>query len=523
MDRLIVLTGLAVLLLGTACNRTPLGGHSHGGGDHAHGEEKAKSTQFTVWSERYEVFAEHALPIAGELVQFVTHVTDLTTLEPRREGPVKFILKAKDSPPLEHLQAGPDRAGIYLPRIVFPKAGDYELSLLIPTGGDNVTVSLPTVTVFASNEEVDAAELPEAPDGISFLKEQQWKILTRSEPARKQVVTEDIRLLGTVSPKPGSMGSVSPPVAGRLILPEGKLLPIPGQKVEMGETLILLEPSFSDQAIRLLEIEAEAVQRQAAFDQAKLNLQRVKALAKDNAKSPRELQEAEFAFKSSEAAYEASVALQSTYNKLSSPEGKNQDSHLDRRAIELRSPVSGQISHVDTGLGKRVTPDQVLFTVLNPDQVWIEARLPESRLATLQETPSAHLPEGRGESLRFAYLGMQIDPSTRTVPLVFEANNTNKWLRIGETVEVRVHSRVSKEGVAVPEASIVEEDGRPIAFIQLSGETFEKRDLVLGLRGGGLVQVLEGVSEGDRVVTKGAYAIRLASVSSVIPAHGHAH
>ncbi|MFN7142023.1 MAG: efflux RND transporter periplasmic adaptor subunit, partial [Limisphaerales bacterium] len=77
--------------------------------------------------------------------------------------------------------------------------------------------------------------------------------------------------------------------------------------------------------------------------------------------------------------------------------------------------------------------------------------------------------------------------------------------------------------ISIPESAIVEEEGRPIAFVQLSGETFEKRDLTLGIRGGGRVQVLEGIEEGERVVSRGAYAIRLASVSNVIPAHGHAH
>ena len=77
--------------------------------------------------------------------------------------------------------------------------------------------------------------------------------------------------------------------------------------------------------------------------------------------------------------------------------------------------------------------------------------------------------------------------------------------------------------MAIPDSAIVEEGGQPVAFVQVSGETFQKRELTLGIRDGNWVQVLTGVSEGERVVTKGAMAIRLASVSSVIPAHGHAH
>jgi hypothetical protein len=75
----------------------------------------------------------------------------------------------------------------------------------------------------------------------------------------------------------------------------------------------------------------------------------------------------------------------------------------------------------------------------------------------------------------------------------------------------------------IPESAVVDEDGRPTAYVLLDGEHFLKRDLELGIRDTGFVQVKKGLEVGERVVTKGGYAIRLASVSSVIPAHGHAH
>jgi multidrug efflux pump subunit AcrA (membrane-fusion protein) len=77
--------------------------------------------------------------------------------------------------------------------------------------------------------------------------------------------------------------------------------------------------------------------------------------------------------------------------------------------------------------------------------------------------------------------------------------------------------------VAIPESAIVDEDGKPAAFVQVSGETFQKRELTLGIRDSGFVQVLAGLAEGERVATKGAYSIKLASISTSIPAHGHAH
>ena len=76
---------------------------------------------------------------------------------------------------------------------------------------------------------------------------------------------------------------------------------------------------------------------------------------------------------------------------------------------------------------------------------------------------------------------------------------------------------------AVPESAIVDDGGRPVVFVQLEGEKFARRPVTLGNRESGYVQVLEGVRPGERVVTRGAYLIRLAAMSNQIPAHGHVH
>jgi len=75
----------------------------------------------------------------------------------------------------------------------------------------------------------------------------------------------------------------------------------------------------------------------------------------------------------------------------------------------------------------------------------------------------------------------------------------------------------------VPESAIVDDGGRPVVFIQREGEAFVRRPVKLGIREGNLVQIAEGLQGGERIVTKGAYLIRLAALSSQIPAHGHVH
>jgi multidrug efflux pump subunit AcrA (membrane-fusion protein) len=116
-----------------------------------------------------------------------------------------------------------------------------------------------------------------------------------------------------------------------------------------------------------------------------------------------------------------------------------------------------------------------------------------------------------------------VDPETRTVPVTYEADNRDRRLAINQTVFLRLFLTPMGKAPVVPEAAIIDDAGRPVVFVQRGGETFVRRPVKLGIRNHGLVQVLEGVSVGDRVVTRGAYLIRLSTMSSAVPAHGHVH
>ena len=291
---LAALLGLALL----GCNRSH--DHSHDGGDD-------QTAQITVWSDQYEIFAEHRLVATGAATKFVTHVTDLQTLEPRREGPIKFRLALGLDAPIEHVEKAPSRAGIY--------------------------------------------ELAEA-----------------------------------------------------------------------------------------------------------------------QAKSPRELQDAEFAFKSAQARLDAARAVQSAFQQARASVGEGNTSVP---AIELKAPIAGVVvAQSGAALGEWVTPDKPLFTVLDAGTVFIEARVPESAVSRLgrAKEASAELPGERGAFLpltgegrgRLVFLSPQVDTATRT-----------------------------ENAVAIPDSALVEEGGQLVAFVQLSGETFEKREIKAGIRDTGFVQVLD--------------------------------
>jgi membrane fusion protein, heavy metal efflux system len=516
----------------TACNRSG-GGHSHGtGGGHAHEGEGAheheeKTAQISVWTNGYEIFAEHKAPVANKPMNFVTHITDLETLEPRREGPVRFILQPESGAALEHLQAAPARAGIYIPGLIFPQPGKWQVRVVI----QDKTIHLGSVDVFDDDHKAAHAEIPEVPEGISFLKEQQWKILSKAEPVSTRTLAERVRIPGTVTAKPGLSAAVNAPIAGRLLPVEGKALPMVGDKVEAGQILALLQPSFSEIGARIVEAEAEVTRSLLALEQAELVHKRMEALGKAEAKTQREVQESAFALRTAKANHEAALALQATYRNVTA--GLGPKTNTAQPLLELKAPITGIVaSQASAAIGEYVSAERSLFTILDARTVFLEGNVPEAIARRLSDAKGAsyELPSERGDIRsilsnggRLVFAGLQVDAVTRTLPLVYEMPNAQAQLRIGEAVTLYVETASATNAVAIPDSAIVEEDGQFVAFVQVAGETFDKRTLKLGIRDGNWVQVREGLSEGERVVTKGAYAIRLASVSSVIPAHGHAH
>ena len=107
--------------------------------------------------------------------------------------------------------------------------------------------------------------------------------------------------------------------------------------------------------------------------------------------------------------------------------------------------------------------------------------------------------------------------------MIYELDNRNRRVAVNQTVHVRLLTKATSAGTAVPESAIVDDAGRPIVFVQVAGESFVRRPVTLGVSENGMVQILEGVRSGERVVTQGAPLIRLASMSSQVPAHGHVH
>jgi membrane fusion protein, heavy metal efflux system len=116
-----------------------------------------------------------------------------------------------------------------------------------------------------------------------------------------------------------------------------------------------------------------------------------------------------------------------------------------------------------------------------------------------------------------------IDPSTHTLLLRYELPNGAGTLRAGMLATLAVETRRALEAVAIPVEAVIHDQGVPTVYVMLEGELFQTREVVLGVRDGGFVEVASGVAAGERVATRGAYFVKLAALSPASFGAGHAH
>lgn len=457
----------------------------------------------TQWTDSTELFMEHPALIVGAPDKFAVHLTDLTDFAPLRSGKITLRFQPRGGgAPLVVTQDVPRSPGIYGPAPVFTQAGVYDLTLLVQSPQVVDSIVVPNLTVYAKAD--DAPREADGGDaGISFLKEQQWKTPgLRTAFATTGSVAASFDASGTIEPAAGRYAAVTAPLSGLVDAGGVARSPAPGQRVSRGQVLATLTPSLGEGGSAYAEARAGIREAQDEYERAK-------RLVEAEAAPQRRLHEAE-------------IRLQAAREALGGVGGAAAGGR-----IVIRSPVAGVVASRTIAPGSRVNAGAPLFTVVDPSVVWLTVNVPSAQASLVGRSSGASFQlDGslrRYEARRVVSVGSVIDSLSRTLPVIYEVPNPDGAIKVGATARVQVRTGQRADGVVVPASAVLDEDGRPIAYVQPGGERFEKRELRLGGRDGDRVLVLGGVKPGERVVTGAAYQVRLASLSTAVPAHGHEH
>jgi len=462
---------------------------------------------------------EYDEPGPGSKAGFLIHLTDLKTFKPVPDGPLHLSFAPESGPPVTVVIEKPERPGIFRTEVAFPQPGAYTLTASLKGKAFTDEIVVPDIDVSGSGDahhgEHDGRHEGEKGGDISFLKEQQWTVeFMVGLPARQQVYSS-FAATGEVIPAADAEATLSAPLSGALSL--SKQLPFPGQRVSGGEVLAVIEPPVSQQG-GIGSLTASHAEARSRVLLARKEHERAKRLYEAKAVPKRRLEEAELGLESAKAAFEP---IDWAVREMKQGVSGNK--------VLIKAPFSGAVVELFGANGKAIEAGQPVLRLINTSTVWLRANVPATEIGGLRNLDRASftIPGVEGELKPSRLVGVNdvVDPKTRTVPVIFAVNNSSGRLKIGMFADISIRSGQAEDAVTLPEEAFFEDEGRFFVFVQRQGESFERREVKTGIRGSGIVQVLSGIGEGERVVLKGGYYVKLASLSSRIadPHAGHAH
>lgn len=249
-----------------------------------------------------------------------------------------------------------------------------------------------------------------------------------------------------------------------------------------------------------------------AYETAKKEYERMQPLAESRIVSEKDFMQAKQNYDNARVSYEA-IARNHT------PDGQN-----------ITAPIAGYVKSILAREGDYVEVGQPLVSVTQNRKMYLRAEASGKYYSSLKNISSANFKSPYSEEVyqlaelggRLLSYGKSPGDNSYHVPVTFEFENKVDIIP-GTFVEIYLLSTPLNNVISVPHTAITEEQGNYFVYVQLDGECYKKQRIEPGGHDGVNVQVLSGIKPGDRVVTEGAYQVKLASASNVLPAHSHEH
>ena len=318
-------------------------------------------------------------------------------------------------------------------------------------------------------------------DGSVFLpKPSQRQLQIRTEMVEEKSLPKSIELTGRVIADANAGGKVQPTQAGRIEAgPRG--LPTLGQAVRKGEVLALVRTSSS--AIERANQQSQTSELRSNLELARKRVARLEQL------------EGTVPQKDIEAARLEVTSLQ---QRAATIGGSVQATEA------LVAPVSGVIAAANVVAGQVVDARELLFEIVDPSRLSVEASAFDAALAS--NIASASIAAAQGSvALQFTGAGRTLREGA--IPLLFRtaAGKDALPLAVNQPVKVIVQTKEMVKGFAVPAASVIKNaSNQDMVWVHTGAETFVPRTVRVTPLSGNTVSVVDGLKAGDRVVTQGA-------------------
>lgn len=489
---------MAIALTGCTRSQSTKDEHSH--------DEKL---QLTSYSDDFEVFVEAVPFVKGKQSDILAHISVLRNFKPLDKGSVTVsLITGTDG--IRQMQESSVSPGIYAFSLKPEVAGTGKLVFDINTPEGASQVVIPGVKVYAEEHDAQHSAADAAissSNGVSFTKEQSWKVDFATEEVVQEPFGQIIKTSAQILPSQGDERVISAKTAGMVHFSKENILD--GGEINAGQALFTIETGgLADNNLDIRYSEAAT-----EYNRAKTEYERKKELAKDRIVSQSDLLDAQSRFSNAE----------TVYNSLR----KNFSS--GRQVVS--SPINGFVKQILVRNGEYAEAGQTILVVTQNRDLLVKAELQPKYYSLLGNITSANirvlnsditytLEDLNGKVVSY---GKSSDLNNPLIPVVFQIKN-NMGLLPGSFVEMYIKTLTNGKAITIPNGAIVEEMGNYFAFVQLTPEFFEKRAIKKGVTDGLRTEISDGISAGERVVSKGAILVKLARASGALDAHsGHAH
>lgn len=346
-------------------------------------------------------------------------------------------------------------------------------------------------------------------------KEQQAQAGVRFARVEKITVPQMLSVTGKVSmdeSRTAHIGSLADGIVE-------KVLVLPGDKVRAGQVLAHVHSHLiHETAAALSQAFADTEQKKSALQYAEQAHQRYEHLYSIQAASLEEEQKAEqqlIQARKDVRVAEANVRQEREHlGELLQirPDSISQDNVFSFEDVPIRTPINGFV------VTRNITPATVVqagteaFLVTDLSTIWVTGAVNEKDIASLRIGGPAEIKvQGYGEQIfrgRVGQIGTTLDPATRTIPVRIVVPNPNNLLRPEMFANATIEGHLMRPALIIPEDAMQDTKGVPTVFVRSGSDEFRAQAVSPGNRTQASVEILQGLEEGDEVVTSGAFMVK---------------
>jgi len=203
--------------------------------------------------------------------------------------------------------------------------------------------------------------------------------------------------------------------------------------------------------------------------------------------------------------------LKSAAGQLESAKGKYLGAEAQLSYSEIRSPMDGVITDRPLYPGEMAAAGTPLLTVMDISSVIAKAHIPQNDAAALKVGDQGTMTvPGIEEPIegKVTVVSPALDPNSTTVEIWLEAKNPKHALKPGTSVQLSLTAQTMKDALVIPANSVITTpEGTTAVMLAGTDGRAHQKPVKLGIRNGDDVQILEGVTDSDKVVSSGAYGL----------------